>query len=608
MGEPGAMISVRPGDTRSSGGAVRRLLELRARTARLAPLVLYLVSMGLTSAFFLPHLSEIGQWDEASYLYRGWLMLQGEGLHPFATSPLITALYALCALPFRHSPFWFIHTASIARFLLISMLWLSTYLIARRLSSVAFPSILVGLLFVHPFLTGLTQYPSDPLLAALGGLGFWQLLSFHQVRRLRHVWGASALMGLAALARNDGLVLFGILIVLVVALTVRTKDRWRALIAGLVPFLALVGGYILIYGAIAGDFNPGVMERTYDSFEAGHEIVVRPSGEINMTIEAHQQAREAFGTAEENGYSVLRAILRNPQAYRERLGRAFEILPRTAWDAYGGRRFAAVVLVLALRGVVELAWKRKYALLLFFLLWPLHLITSLVTTLFRTNYLLFSFYVPLGLAAVGLTGLLKNLGDWRERAFWSVAMTTYALLGLSIGSKPMIFAGVAFVGICWGTYFLQRTSWSSGELHLSAGLLAFLAAGVMLRAGFPGFERRELGIEAPERALLTMVNTFDRRAAVAAGSPAVVWAADMSYLGLASTDVPYHRPPDEFLDWMISQNAVGIYVDHTLIDENPAVWDRIQPSIGGRLTVIYASEGGEVQVLLIEPEGSPSGR
>src|SRR3989337_3708828 len=106
------MISVRPGDTRTGRGAVRRLLELRSRTARFAPLVLYLVSMGLTSAFFLPHLSEIGRWDEASYIYRGWLLLHGSRAPRIAREPLITAFFSLCALPFRASPFWFIHSAS----------------------------------------------------------------------------------------------------------------------------------------------------------------------------------------------------------------------------------------------------------------------------------------------------------------------------------------------------------------------------------------------------------------------------------------------------------------------------------------------------------------
>src|SRR3989337_162512 len=95
------MISVRPGDTRTGRGAGRLLLELRARTARFAPLVLYLVSMVLTSAFFLPHLSEIGRWDEASYIYRGGLLLPGSGQRRIAGSAA-----AGTSGGFRHAGGW----------------------------------------------------------------------------------------------------------------------------------------------------------------------------------------------------------------------------------------------------------------------------------------------------------------------------------------------------------------------------------------------------------------------------------------------------------------------------------------------------------------------
>jgi hypothetical protein len=74
----------------------------------------------------------------------------------------------------------------------------------------------------------------------------------------------------------------------------------------------------------------------------------------------------------------------------------------------------------------------------------------------------------------------------------------------------------------------------------------------------------------------------------------------MTYLGLASNDVPYRRPTDQFVDWMTSENAVGVYVDQTLTGENPAVWERIEPAIGDRLTVIFESEDGEIRVLRIE--------
>jgi hypothetical protein len=587
---------------------LRRILTLRGRIAPLVPLGLYLLSMALTSAFFLPHLSEIGRWDEASYIVRGLSLLHGSGAPRIAESPLIMAFFALCASPFQNSPFWLVDSASLGRFVLLSLLWLSAYLISRRLHPYAFPVILVGLLFVHPFQTGMVQLSSDALFTSLAGLSFWQLLSFYHERRLRYIWGASFFMGLAALARNDGLVLYVILLFLTVILSLRAAFRWRALIACLTPFLTIVAGYFLIYGALTGDFNPGIMERTYDAFEAGHESILTPSGEINPTVEAHIQAREVFGTPQENGYSVFRAILRNPSVYLERLGKALGGIPATAWYVYGGRRFAGVIFLLALRGLLELLRRRQYTLMLIFLLWPLQLASGFLTTYFRDDWLLFSYYVPFSLAAVGLTALLKNLEDWRERASWTLLMSAFALLGLWVGSKPMMFAGGAFLGICWGAFFLRRQPSRWRETYASAALGGFLVAGIMVRAGFPGLRIRQLGSEAPEQALLTMVHTLPRGAVVAAGSPAVVWAANMSYLGLAGTDVPYWRPPEAFLDWMVSQNTAAIYADDTLIEQNPAVWDRIRPFIGRSLTPIFEGDGGAVQLLLVGPtEGAPGG-
>ena len=75
------------------------------------------------------------------------------------------------------------------------------------------------------------------------------------------------------MARNDGLVLLPILVIAALILTLPDRRWWRAVLACIVPFTAIVAGYILFAGLVTGNFNPGIVERTYSNFEAGHEAI-----------------------------------------------------------------------------------------------------------------------------------------------------------------------------------------------------------------------------------------------------------------------------------------------------------------------------------------------
>ncbi len=236
-------------------------------------LLLFAVNIFLISPALFPAASDINPWDEAAYINSGRMLLD-KGMWPnFANSPLVSLFYALTYLPFRHSSYWMVQACSLGRILLFSLLWLSLYLGAKQLTRYLQPLVVMGIFLVTPLAVDMLHFPSDPLFAGLAGLSFWQLLSYLNHRSTRHLWLASAFMGLAALARNDGLILFILLVILVLILSIRTSKRWIALAAVLLPFCLLVGGYDLFYGLRYGDFSLGTMQRTYENFETGHGII-----------------------------------------------------------------------------------------------------------------------------------------------------------------------------------------------------------------------------------------------------------------------------------------------------------------------------------------------
>ena len=126
----------------------------------------------------------------------------------------------------------------------------------------------------------------------------------------------------------------------------------------LLPFAILVGGYILGYGFLTGDFSLGTMERTYDNFESGQQIVFPGTGEFNPVIESRLEARRLFGTPEENDYSVFNDIRRNPQEYIRRVKAALIRVPQDLLQAYG-IRFTVLLFVLVGRGIFELIKRRE---------------------------------------------------------------------------------------------------------------------------------------------------------------------------------------------------------------------------------------------------------
>ncbi|OGO17519.1 MAG: hypothetical protein A2Z14_00930 [Chloroflexi bacterium RBG_16_48_8] len=560
-------------------------------------IVLFLVNFFLVFAIFLPNLSDINPWDEAAYVSGGQKLMDGGAFPAYAGNPLTSVFFGLTYLPFRTSPYWMVQSISLARVLLFSLLWIGTYLVGRELSDFAPPKIALGIFFVTPLAIEMLRFPSDPLFASFAALSLWQLLKYKHSGNRKHIILSSSFMGLAALARNDGLSLFMIFILLVLLLSLRRRDLWRSLLCSLTPFFILVGGYILLYGLATGDFSSGTMERTYQNFESGQQVVYSGEGDFSPVIESRLEAQRLFGTAEENQNSVFKAIRRNPQEYIRRLIAATKGLPQLFLHAYG-IRFALILFLLAFRGVVELARRKEVVLILILILWPMHLLTGFVITLFRTGHLQFPYYVVFALSSIGLFAILSNLRSRIEIGWLTLFLAGSCVYGI-LDNKLAIFYGAAvFLLSLWILYLYQS---QIGQQLKASMFLLLLCAGIIIRGEFPSPKIRTLGSDPKEQAVTFMMETFPSDATIAAGAPGVVWAAKMGYAGLASGDVPREQTSQEFLQWLGDQGIEAIYVDHDLYIVLPVLWNLIEPQIGNGLERVFEVDRGNYQILIFKP-------
>lgn len=562
----------------------------------LVPLILFAINAVLMHAVFFPNFSDINPWDEASYMYRGMRFIESGDLPVFSDNPLTTLIFGLTYLPFRSSPLWIVHSSSLIHFLLFALLWFAAYAVARELKAYVPVPVMMGLMFITTITARSMRFPSDPLFASFAGLSFSYLLRYHRTHQSNSLWLASLMMGLAAMARNDGIILFPILLVLALIEAIKAKEVIPALLRLLVPFLLIIGGYLGIYAMATGELTMGTSGRTYDAFEVGHLVIMEGLDEGEPVLQAADAARAVFGTPEENDNNVLTAIRRAPDVYLQRLLAAIKKTPPEFLLAYS--RLAYLMPFLILRGLYELLRRRQYQLAFIFIAWPMHLVTSYITTVVRQGHLIFPYYAAFGLSAIGLWALLKNLDQRPEKWIWRLGLGAIILFAIldnhpSTGMVYTLFWIMLEVIVC-----LQR---NQTRFDTSATLLVLLAAGLILRGSYPQPVIRSLGSEPEEQALIVAADILEPGENVASTSPGFAWALKAIYISLSSPDTPSGRSPQDFVGWLRSQNVGVVYVNSTLMEQSPGVWALLQAAPEGSLTEQYVSDDGSVRILEVAP-------
>lgn len=156
---------------------IEQLYEKCREPSRFLVPLLFLLNIILVFPVFFPNLREIGPWDESIYINSGRLLVEKGLLPEPAWNPLGTLLYAITYIPVQKTAFWLVNSCTIGRFILFGLLWISTYLVAKQLSSFFNSLIMSGLLLSSPVLIYILRNPSDALFAAMSAFALWQALS-----------------------------------------------------------------------------------------------------------------------------------------------------------------------------------------------------------------------------------------------------------------------------------------------------------------------------------------------------------------------------------------------------------------------------------------------
>ena len=552
--------------------------------------IFFVLNVFLVFPVFFPNLSNMDMFDESIYINIGRHLTEGN-LPTYAWNPLVAFLYALAYIPVQTSPYWLIHCSTIGRFALFGLLWLSSHLIAKLISPLSHPLIMIVILLVSPVLTSLLRNPSDALFAAMSGLAFWQFLSFYNNKKIRHLGLSSVFVALAALSRNDGLILFLTFIILSVLLSKPVKRVSTSLAACIIPFAIIVGGYVLLYGLFTGSFKFGTAERAYFAFEQGQEV---PYRNLNFCVEGIFEARRLFGTPEENQHSIINAIRRNPKAFLLRVVQKGKKIPLQIFSIYGAG-LGLIFFFLAARGIIEIAGK-SYMLLCVMLLWPFHLLVYFLT-FFRLPYFILPYFVVFSLTTVGLTSMLSNFESRKERYSWFVTLLGIAILAKLV-NKPSIF--VASLVFLLGLWIIRIIMSKHQNLRAKKliGLIMILFIALVMRGGYPSPKFRTLGIAPDEKAALFMREHLEPDARVGAFAPGNVWIANMTYVPMWCFRLHCMTSDQGLSAWIVDNNVEVIYVDKALKYFEPSVWALIKRQIAKSLRVAFTSDEGDVQVLL----------
>ncbi len=559
-------------------------------------LLVFFFQIVLILPIFFPHLGDIGVWDEAVYINEGRDLLGGK-LPAYAANPAVATLYALTYLPVHTSSHWLVHSCSIGRFILFALLWLASFLTACQLEELASPFIMIALVTISPALIQLLNNGSNALFAATSGFALWQFLSFQRTRNLKHLRLCSLFLGLATLSRNEGPVLFAVFLGLSLVLCLRDGVLRKGLTASLVPFTVLVGGYLLLYGLCTRDFNLGVAQRGYYTFEQGHGMAFKETyGTRQFYVEGEFDARRLFGTPEENHFSVLTAIRRNPLAYLKRILPLTRHVMKDVFADYSWY-FGLLGFAFAARGIFDLIQRKSFMLLATLLLWPAYSILY-VLLCYQPAHLLMPFLSVFTLASIGTCAFLRNLTNKQEHYFWSAGLFVLALIATRrgiISNGPLTATLVILLGF-WLVWLTANRYLQVASIKAIASLL-LLSIGLTVRFGLPEMKAFLPGSNIDEQAVTYLSTHFERGARIGAWAPGKIWDARLDPVTM-TRDLRYWKSTQDASEWIARKKIRAIYVDKDLREFEPDVLSILQNQIGSSLSVALDVGHGAVQILV----------
>jgi hypothetical protein len=574
----------------------QRLLLIFGNNETLIALLAFLLQMLFSLYRFFPTMRDINPWDEAVYINTGRLFANGV-LTTFSHNPLIGIIYAFTYFPFKSSPYWLMQSDALGRVIMFALVWWSGYLIAKRFANIFPPLVWVGLLFSTTIVTDILPNPSDSLFAAMSALAFWKLITYYQNRQAREIGWASFFVGLAALSRNDGLVLFVIFVLISVFLLRPPEYRWRRVLATILPFCVLVGGYLLLYRLVTGSSLIGTTERSYVAFQQGESSVYQgnPSCQQSDIRCAVIESQSLYGTPQENNNSILKAIEHNPQAFLARVINTIKTLPKMIYTVYG-KTVAYLLFLLGFLGIYELFRQRRFAIIGILLGWTAYMGVYFFT-FFKNAYLQTPYFILFTLAAIGIQSLISSFANHKRLFLWSAILVVLTAIGIVQSLDYLYFDTLILLGLIWIGYLVYRQVPSSSYASL---YLVFLAGGLMVGGSFSPPQIQTWGQIPEERAVLLLQQRLPPDSLVAAAAPGAALAARMNYYNIEDTGQSI-TSAEELHSQLLGLGVKAIYVDDILVEQERYEWSLIEPGIGKDYDQIFGSGDGLVRVLLVKP-------
>jgi hypothetical protein len=522
-------------------------------------LISYLI---LISPDLLPTIHEILPHDEAKYIDSGRSLVSLQ-LRQLSWGPLVAVFYAPLHLIFKGSLDWFLLEAWVGRILLIALLWISTLYLASKLRKHISMFVVAGVMFATVGFLFVIKNQSDVLFSSFSAIALAQLISFNKSRQIKDVWIGSAALGLAALSRIDTLAWLAVYVLISLGVSFRTRSIGRILAASLIPALTFVAGFVLISRIHTGGFDDSIgslAPKLYQAFEQNQSVMT--GGEDDA---GYEQARELFGTRDENEGSVFRAILNNPSEFLSRIVTNIRNTPGLYFYAFD-KRVGLVILIFSSLGVVALVRKRAYLLLTIPLLWALP--SAYYLGFLSRHVVSTTTYFPIIFASIGITYAFRKDVPRSEQF-------VYVLLGLLlvtyswIDNKPAFLASGVVLILVLVTIWLPWPRIASERNRTMVAFFLLLVGAMILREDFAFPNFRKLGDTSEERAIHFMQNALPSGSKVAVPTSNLAIAAAMGNLPIE--EVPPFSSPQKLCSWLSNTGVSAVYVHTAYMGSDPQI-------------------------------------
>jgi hypothetical protein len=520
--------------------------------------------------------------DEAKYIDSGRSLLALQVRDP-AWGPLVAVVYAPLHLIFQRSPDWLVWEAFGGRLLLFSLLWASLFYLATKFRQHVHPFVMAGVLFLSVSFFPILENQSDALYLACAITGLAKLLEYRRTLRLRDLALASAIVALAALARIESILLLGVLAVVAFLIARRRSHLLRVLAAALLPALAILAGYLLLILALSGP--PDLSRKSWNSFEMNQPV---SSGEDPAEVVVR-----LYGTAEENGNSVIRAVLRNPGAFAQRIAYNARSLPEWYLEFFG-KRLGMAILLVAGWGAFALIRRRDPWDLLIMIAWAAPAAVSLA--FLSRHFVPQSSYLPLVLAEVGIVYPLSRDSTRAERLAFGLTAAGLAAYGLLDNKLAILVGGVILFSVA-ALVGLLRSRRLISETAMATPLLLALAGGLILRGPFNFPDYAHFGTSPPERAVHFMAQNLPAGSRVVTEVPLPAIAAGMQEV--LPSKLADAASAGGLCDGLRRLGIRAIYVDSALRRDHSVLTEAASQLLGNGLEVGITTDPGSFQVLVV---------